>query len=96
MNKERIIAQLKEYKKQKAHEFGIKKMGIFGSVAVETFKEDSDIDIVVELERRNLLNRIGLKLSLEKYLGAPVDVVTYRDDMNPLLKKRINRDVIYV
>ncbi len=53
-------------------------------------------DIVVELNKRNLLNRIGLKMSLEDFLGVPVDVVAYREDLSPLLKERIARDVIYV
>jgi hypothetical protein len=26
----------------------------------------------------------------------PVDIVTYRDDLSPLLKERISKDVIYV
>lgn len=96
INKEQIIALLKEYKKKQAVQFGVVKMGLFGSVARGTVSEDSDVDIVVELNKRNLLNRIGLKLSLENFLGVPVDVVTYREDLNPLLKERISKDVIYV
>lgn len=71
-------------------------MGVFGSVARGTFKEGSDVDIVVELSKRYLLNRIGLKNSLEAYHGMPVDIVSYRENLNPLLKNRIKRDVIYV
>ncbi len=94
--KEQIIELLKEYKKDQAVHFGVVKIGLFGSVARGTVNDDSDVDIVVELNRRNLLNRIGLKMSLENFLGLPVDVVTYREDLNPLLKKRISKDVIYV
>lgn len=96
INKKQIIALLKEYKKDQALEFGVVKIGLFGSVARGTMNEDSDVDIVVELNKRNLLNRIGLKISLEKFLGVPVDIVTYREDLNPLLKERISKDVIYV
>ena len=96
INKKHIISLLKEYKKKQAEKFGITKMGIFGSVARGTVNKDSDIDIVVELSKRNLLNRIGLKMSLEDFLGMPVDVVTYREDLSPLLKERISKDVIYV
>jgi predicted nucleotidyltransferase len=96
-NKQNILFLLKEYKKNQAEQFGVVKMGLFGSVARGTENEgSSDIDIVVELKKRNLLNRIGLKMSLEKFLGMPVDVVSYREDLNPLLKERILRDVIYV
>jgi hypothetical protein len=96
INKEYIIAQLKEYKKEEARKFGVIRMGIFGSVARGTVNKDSDVDIVVEINKRNLLNRIGLKMSLEDFLGMPVDIVTYRDDLSPLLKERISKDVIYV
>ncbi len=96
INKEHIIALLKKYKKDQSKRFGITKMGVFGSVARGSVSEGSDIDIVVELNKRNLLNRIGLKISLENFLGASVDVVSYREDLSPLLKERISKDVIYV
>lgn len=96
INKEPIIALLKEYKKKQADQFGVIKIGVFGSVARGSADVNSDIDVVVELSKRNLLNRIGLKMSLENFLGMPVDVVTYREDLSPLLKNRIARDVIYV
>lgn len=95
-DKERIIVQLKAYRAQRAEHFGITKMGVFGSVARGSFKDGSDVDIVVELKKRNLLNRIALKQSLENYLGLRVDVVSYRENLSPLLKERIKRDVIYV
>ncbi|MFH2060250.1 MAG: nucleotidyltransferase domain-containing protein [Pseudomonadota bacterium] len=94
--KEHIIALLKKYKKEQSKQFGVIKMGVFGSVARGSANDGSDIDIVVELSKRNLLNRIGLKMSLENFLGAPVDIVAYREDLSPLLKERITRDVIYV
>ena len=96
INKEHIIALLKKYKKEQSKQFGVIKMGIFGSVARGSANESSDIDIVVEPNKRNLLNRIGLKMSLEDFLGVPVDVVVYREDLSPLLKERITKDVIYV
>jgi len=96
INKEYIIARLKEYKKEEAIKFGVIKMGVFGSVARGTVNKDSDVDIVVEINKPNLLNRIGLKMSLEDFLGMPVDIVTYRDDLSPLLKERISKDFIYV
>lgn len=95
-NKDQILLLLQEYKKKQADKFGVTKIGIFGSIARGSASEDSDIDIVVELSKRNLLNRIGLKMSLEKFLGMRVDVVTYRETLSPLLKERISKDVIYV
>jgi len=96
INQQHIIALLKKYKKEQSKRFGVTRMGVFGSVARGSANKNSDIDIVVELNKRNLLNRIGLKMSLEDFLGVPVDVVTYREDLSPLLKERITKDVIYV
>ena len=96
INKKHIIALLKKYKKEQSKRFGVTKIGVFGSVARGSAEEGSDIDIVVELSKRNLLNRIGLKMSLEDFLGVPVDVVAYREELSPLLKERITKDVIYV
>ncbi len=96
INTEQILILLKKYKKEQATKFGVKKLGVFGSVARGTATKDSDVDIVVELNRRNFLNRIGLQMSLEDFLGMPVDVVAYRDNLSLLLKERSNKDVIYV
>ncbi len=96
MNKEQVIILLTKYKKEQSKRFGVIKMGIFGSVARGSASKSSDIDIVVELNKRNLLNRIGLKMSLEDFLGVPVDIVTFREDLSPLLRERITKDVIYV
>ncbi len=96
ISKEHILALLKKYKKEQSKRFGVTKIGVFGSVARGSVNEGSDIDIVVELSKRNLLNRIGLKMSLEDFFGVPVDVVAYREDLSPLLKERITKDVVYV
>jgi hypothetical protein len=56
----------------------------------------SDVDVVVELERPDLLLLVGIKQELEELLQRPVDVVRCRERMNPFLKKRILRDAVYV
>jgi predicted nucleotidyltransferase len=55
----------------------VKSISIFGSVARGEAREDSDVDILVEFDRRvGLLAFVGLKLELERLLGRPVDLVT--------------------
>ena len=58
--------------------------------------EESDVDVVVELSRPDLFALIGIKQELEELLQCPVDVLRYRETMNPFLKKRIEQDAIYV
>ncbi|MBI3599303.1 MAG: nucleotidyltransferase domain-containing protein [Nitrospinae bacterium] len=77
-------------------EFKVKKIGIFGSYARGNIYDDSDIDIVVELEKPDLFYMIGIKQAVEEALGKKVDVVRIRENMNKALKQRIERDAIYV
>jgi len=58
-------------------------------------REDSDIDILVEIEKDiSLLDFVGLKLEIEEALGRKVDLVEY-NTIKPLLKERIlNEQVI--
>jgi hypothetical protein len=52
---------------------------LFGSVARGEDDEESDIDLLVELEPgRSLLDLGGLQYDLERLLGRRVDVVTER------------------
>ena len=56
---------------------GAKNIRVFGSVARGEESEDSDIDILVELEKgRSLLDLSGLLMDLQQLLGRKVDVVT--------------------
>jgi len=42
------------------------------------------------------LSLIGIKQDLEERFRCHVDVVRYREKMNPLLRKRIEREAVYV
>jgi len=72
------------------------KAGIFGSYARGRVYEESDIEIVVELEKPDLFYMIGIKQAIEEALGRRVDIVRLRERMNKVLKCRIEQDVIYV
>ncbi|HEX67802.1 MAG TPA: nucleotidyltransferase, partial [bacterium] len=50
MKKSEVINILRE-NKEKLKRFGVKKIGVFGSVARDEATEKSDIDIVVEFEK---------------------------------------------
>ena len=76
--------------------YGVTRIGIFGSVARDDASQQSDVDIVYEMSRPNLFTVVHLKEELENVLHRPVDLVRYRERMNPLLKKRIERDCVYV
>ncbi len=96
MDNDKIMAVLQHFKAKKQQEYGLRRIGIFGSVARGTSSSESDIDVVVELMKQDLFQMIGLKQDLEESLHARIDIVSYRENMNPALRKRIDRDAIYV
>jgi predicted nucleotidyltransferase len=90
------IRLLRDYKRQHAAEYGIERMGIFGSVARNEQKEDSDIDIYYEGPSMGLKSFVRLPRELEDVLGAPVDVIRRHGNLQPHFVERIMKDIIYV
>jgi hypothetical protein len=74
---------------------GIEKAGIFGSYARGDYNENSDIDILVEIEKKgfSLLDFIGIKLNIEDETGKSVDLVEYKT-IKPLIKNEILKNEI--
>ena len=56
----------------------------------------SDADIVVKTTTPDPFIIVHIKESLEEELRIPVDIVRFRATMNPLLKKRIEKEAVYV
>ena len=75
--------------------FGVTSLRIFGSVARNEQKEDSDVDVCVDM-KANLFLHVELKKFLEEQLGCPVDVVRIHKNMNELLRRQIEKDGILV
>jgi predicted nucleotidyltransferase len=91
-----ILKILNTFKEDCASRYEIIALGIFGSAAKDETKEDSDIDVVVKLKKQDLFNMIGIKQDLEETLHMPVDVISYREQMNAFLKTRIDKEALYV
>ena len=84
--KQKIIPILKYYK--------IKKAGLFGSCVSGKMRKDSDIDILVDIEKNiSLLDFIGIKLKIEEALKKKVDLVEY-NTIKPLLRESILKDEV--
>lgn len=70
--------------------YGVRSVRVFGSVARGEADEESDIDLLVEMEQgRSLLDLGGFQAELEQLLGHHIDVVTVRG-----LKERIKKQVL--
>ena len=93
---EEVLSTLAEFQAERADEYRITRLGVFGSVARGTMHEESDIDVVVEIEKADLLILSGIKIELEEIFNCSVDIVRFRKEMNPFLKNRIEREALYV
>ncbi len=75
---------------QAALRHGIRDVRVFGSVARGEATDESDIDLLVDLEPgRTLVDLIGFQQEAEQILGVGVDAVTQR-----LLKRRVRARAI--
>ncbi len=77
MRKAEVVRILRENMGE-IRKFGVRRIGIFGSVVRNELREDSDIDIVVEFERGKgtFENFGGLVEFLERLFGREVDILT--------------------
>lgn len=96
MKRDDIILSLRRFKEINQQKYNIIRIGLFGSGAQDNMREQSDIDVVVELETQDFFDLIGIKLDLEEQLSQEVDIVSYREKMNEFLKRRIDKEVVYV
>ena len=90
---EQILAQERQ---RLAAEYGVKRMGVFGSFARGEQTVESDIDILVEFSRPiGLFRFVELERHLAELLGAKVDLAT-EQALKPAIKSEILGQVIYV
>jgi len=96
ITREQYIFLLQKFLNEHGAEYGITRMGIFGSVARGEQSTESDVDVLVEAPVLSLLSLIGIKRRLEEMFGTPVDVVRKTEYMPVRFKSRVERDVVYV
>ena len=92
MDRSNLLRKLENYKKTHAQKYGILSLGIFGSVARNQVTEFSDVDIFVQMETPDPFTVTHIKEELEAELHMSVDIVRYREKMNPFLKDRIEKE----
>ena len=85
-------AKLVSFKQCFGHEFGIKSIGIFGSVARQENREDSDLDIVVDIDNPTLSTMYTLKTVLTEMFHCEIDLVRFRSSLSPFLKQNIEKE----
>lgn len=99
LTREKIVRLLQEKHTYLASEFGVGKIGLFGSYIKGQPNETSDIDIVVEFERPVGFGFFELVEYLENLLGRKVDVLTPAGIQSIRLErvaKSIAESIVYV
>ena len=94
--KQDVIKVLQTHQ-DKLNEFGVSRLGLFGSFVRNTANNGSDIDILVvfEASQKNFNNFMNLSFFLDDLLERKVDLVTI-DFLSPYIGENILREVEYV
>jgi len=95
MTKTYILDYLSRHKEDIFQKFSLTSMGLFGSYATGQADDKSDIDILIESDKKDFFLRDDLREYLQEVFGKAVDV-GYADSVRNFYKKRINKEIIYV
>jgi len=96
LSRKKLQELLRSFKQKNGAEFHLTALGYFGSYARDEADADSDVDIVFMTDAPNLFATVRLREELVGLLGCPVDIIRFRERMNPWLKSRIEREAVYV
>jgi len=78
----------------KIKSFGVRSLSLFGSSARGEDTPESDLDFVVEFEKKTFDSYMDLKLFLEELFDRPVDLVL-AEGIKPRLRAAILREAIH-
>ena len=95
ITKNDILSKLRELKPELYKQYAVREIGLFGSFSDDSNTEDSDIDILVELERPIGWKIFTLEIYLEKVFGRKIDLVT-KNALKEQIKDNILKQVNYV
>ncbi len=76
--KAEVLKILEDEKPELMRRYGLKRLALFGSYAREVQREDSDVDILVEVEPGIGLGFVDLADRIEDALGIRTEVVSRR------------------
>ena len=89
LTKAEILSKLTELKPVLYKDFAVKEIGLFGSYSDYSNTIESDIDILIELEKPIGWKFFTLELYLEKVFNKKIDLVTIN-----ALKEQIKDDIL--
>lgn len=95
LNKETILKILLSHKAE-LKQFGLKRIGLFGSYVRGDASIDSDIDFIVEFEKekKTFDNFMDIAFFLEDLFGKKIDLLT-QASLSPYIKPYVENEVVY-
>ena len=92
-NRDDVLQHLRE-QQPTLRRLGVRRLGLFGSIARGEGREDSDLDFVVELERSSFDAYMDVKFFLEDLFQRRVDLVIAHT-IKPRLRDVILKETVY-
>jgi len=96
MGQKEILTVLRNYKLACAEKYGILELGVFGSVARNEATVESDVDICIKMKTPDAFALVHIKADIENLIQKHIDIVRVREKMNPNLKRRLEKEALYV
>lgn len=97
MSRDDILTILHDHAAELAREFGVSKIGIFGSAARDEMGPESDVDVLVDFypdRVPGLFKFVALERHLAELLGREVDLATL-EALKPAIKPGVMEDLRY-
>ena len=96
MNRSLAIELLTRSKPVLSARYGVTHLALFGSMARDAARDDSDIDILVAFDGPATSERyFGVQFHLEDLLGCAIDLVTEKA-LRPELRPSIEMEAVHV
>jgi len=96
MTREYILKKLQEHKLYLEEEFGVKKIGLFGSYATNSAQEGSDIDIFVDIQDAKFRKVARLWNYLESLYNTKIDLFQEHQKSSGAIYEHIKKETIFV
>jgi predicted nucleotidyltransferase len=77
-------------------DYGVTALGIFGSTARDEAGPESDVDVIVRVEKPDLFGLVHIREALSEAFGVEVDLLYEHKHMRPFFLKRLKSESIYV
>lgn len=95
MTRDVVLSILKAQKPILVQEMGVRSIGLFGSLARGEADEESDIDILVDIETPSFQKLMAIKILLENKLGRPVDLHRKGPHLRKYFLQKIESEIVY-